>query len=79
MRTNTVRTNQHIYILFCKWQTRVNPFFRAGVGLKVKRLENDVQLLKERTESQEKEMTRLSLEVFGTSMAKEIIPAEEGN
>ena len=45
----------------------------------MKRLENDVQLLKERTESQEKEMTRLSLEVFGTSMAKEIIPAEEGN
>ena len=47
--------------------------------VKVKRLENDVQLLKERAESQEKQMTRLSREVFGTSMATEIIPAEEGN
>ena len=47
--------------------------------VKVKRLENDVQLLKERAESQEKQMTRLSREVFGTRMATEIIPAEEGN
>ena len=61
------------------WQTRVNPFFRAGDGLKVKRLENDVQLLKGRAEGQEKQMTRLSREVFGRGMATEIIPAEEGN
>ena len=47
--------------------------------VKVKRLENDVQLLKERAESQEKQMTRLLREVFGTRMATEIIPAEEGN
>ena len=47
--------------------------------VKVKRLENDVQLLKERAESQEKQMTRLPREVFGRRMATEIIPAEEGN
>ena len=47
--------------------------------VKVKRLENDVQLLKERAESQEKQMTRLSREFFETRMATEIIPAEEGN
>ena len=47
--------------------------------VKVKRLENDVQLLKERVESQEKQMTRLSREFFETRMATEIIPAVEGN
>ena len=47
--------------------------------VKVKRLENDVQLLKERAESQEKQMTRPSREVFWRRMATEIIPAEEGN
>ena len=47
--------------------------------VKVKRLENDVQLLKERAESQEKQMTRLSREFFGRRMVTEIIPAEEGN
>ena len=47
--------------------------------VKVKRLENDVQLLKERAESQEKQMTRLSREVFETRMATEIIPVELGN
>ena len=47
--------------------------------VKVKRLENDVQLLKERAESQEKQMTRLSREFFGIRMVTEIIPAEEGN
>ena len=45
----------------------------------MKRFENDVQLLKERAENQEKQMTRLSCEVFGRRMATEIIPAEEGN
>ena len=45
----------------------------------MKRLENDVQLLKGRAEGQEKQMTRLSREVFGRGMATEIIPAEEGN
>ena len=47
--------------------------------VKVKRLENDVQLLKERAESQEEQMTRLLRDVFGPRMATEIIPAEEGN
>ena len=47
--------------------------------VKVKRLENDFQLLKERVESQEKQMTRLSREFFETRMATEIIPAVEGN
>ena len=47
--------------------------------VKVKRLENDVQLLKERAESQEKQMTRLSHEFFETRMTTEIIPAVEGN
>ena len=47
--------------------------------VKVKRLENDVQLLKERAESQEKQMTRLSREFFETRMTTEIIPAVEGN
>ena len=47
--------------------------------VKVKRLENDVQLLKERAESQEKQMSRLSREFFETRMTTEIIPAVEGN
>ena len=47
--------------------------------VKVKRLENDVQLLKERAESQEKQMTRLSREFFETRITTEIIPALEGN
>ena len=47
--------------------------------VKVKRLENDVQLLKERVESQEKQMTRLSREFLETRMTTEIIPALEGN
>ena len=45
--------------------------------VKVKRLENDVQLLKERMEHQETQTTRLPLEVL--EMGTEIIPAEEGN
>ena len=45
--------------------------------VKVKRLENDVQLLKERVEQQETQTTRLPLEVL--EMGTEIIPAEEGN
>ena len=45
--------------------------------VKVKRLENDVQLLKERVENQETQTTRLPLE--GLEMGTEIIPAEEGN
>ena len=47
--------------------------------VKGKRLENDVQLLKERVENQEKQMTRLSREFFETRMTTEIIPAVEGN
>ena len=45
--------------------------------VKVKRLENDFQLLKERVEHQETQTTRLPLEVL--EMGTEIIPAEEGN
>ena len=47
--------------------------------VKVKRLENDVQLLKERVENQETQTTRLPLEFLETRMGTEIIPAEEGN
>ena len=47
--------------------------------VKVKRLENDVQLLKERVENQETQTTRLPLEFLKTRMGTEIIPAEEGN
>ena len=47
--------------------------------VKVKRLENDFQLLKERVENQEIQTARLSLEFLETRMGTEIIPAEEGN
>ena len=47
--------------------------------VKVKRLENDFQLLKERVENQETQTTRLPLEFLKTRMGTEIIPAEEGN
>ena len=48
--------------------------------VKVKRLENDVQLLiKERVENQETQTTRLPHEFLETRMGTEIIPAEEGN
>ena len=47
--------------------------------VKVKRLENDFQLLKERVENQETQTTRLPLEFLETRMGAEIIPAEEGN
>ena len=46
--------------------------------VKVKRLENDVQLLKERVENQETQTTRLPLEFLETRMGTEIIPTEEG-
>ena len=52
--------------------------------IKVKRLDNDVQLLKERAEIQEKQMIRLPF-VFlprqkrETRMATGIIPTEEGS
>ena len=47
--------------------------------VKVKRLENDFQLLKERVENQETQTTRLPLEFLKTRMGTEIILAEEGN
>ena len=47
--------------------------------VKVKRLENDVQLLKERVENQETQTTRLPLEFLETRITTKIIPAEEGN
>ena len=46
--------------------------------VKVKRLENDVQLLKERLENQETQTTRLPLEFLETRTGTEIIPTEEG-
>ena len=47
--------------------------------IKVKRLDNDIQLLKERAEIQEKQMTRLPFVFLETRMATEIIPTEEGS
>ena len=47
--------------------------------VKVKRLENYFQLLKERVENQEIQSARLPLEFLETRMSTEIIPAEEGN
>ena len=46
--------------------------------VKVKRLENDFQLLKERVENQETQTTRLPLEFLETRTGTEIIPTEEG-
>ena len=67
--------------MYCAIHADTNSLMNEDETLqvKVKRLENDVQLLKERAESQEKKMTRLSREVLGRSMATEIIQAEEGN
>ena len=47
--------------------------------VKVKRLENYFQLLKERVKNQEIQTARLPLEFLETRMGAEIIPAEEGN
>ena len=47
--------------------------------IKVKRLDNDVQLLKERAEIQEKQMIRLPFVFLETRMATGIIPIEEGS
>ena len=47
--------------------------------VKVKRLENDFQLLKERVENQETQTTRLPHEFLEKRMTTEIIPAVEGN
>ena len=47
--------------------------------IKVKRLDNDVQLLKERAEIQEKQMIRLPFVFLETRMATGIIPTEEGS
>ena len=47
--------------------------------VKVKRLESDFQLLKERVENQEILTARLPPEFLETRMGTEIIPAEEGN
>ena len=67
--------------MYCTIHADTNSLMNEDETLqvKVKRLENDVQLLKERAESQEKQKTRLSREVFWRRMATEIIPAEEGN
>ena len=46
---------------------------------KVTRLDNDVQLLKERAEIQEKQMIRLPFVFLETRMATGIIPTEEGS
>ena len=47
--------------------------------IKVKRLDNDVQLLKERAEIQEKQMIRLPFVFLQRRMATGIIPTEEGS
>ena len=60
-------------------QSDSTPNEDETLPIKVKRLENDVQLLKEKVESQEEQMTRLPFEFLETSLATEIIPAEEGN
>ena len=67
--------------MYCAIHADTNSLMNEDETLqvKVKRLENDVQLLKERAESQEKQMTRLLREFFGTRMVTDITPAEEGN
>ena len=60
-------------------QSDSTPNEDETLPIKVKRLENDVQLLKEKVESQEEQMTRLPFEFLETRVATEIIPAEEGN
>ena len=60
-------------------QSDSTPNEDETLPMKMKRLENDVQLLKERVEIQEKQMTRLPFEFLETRLATEIIPAEEGN
>ena len=60
-------------------QSDSTPNEDETLPIKMKRLENDVQLLKERVESQEEQMTRLPFEFLETRLATEIIPAEEGN
>ena len=47
--------------------------------VKVKRLENDFQLLKERVENPETQTAGFPLLFLKTRMGTEIIPAEEGN
>ena len=46
---------------------------------KLKRLENDVELLKEKIENQEKQLTRPPHEFFETCMASGTLPGEQGN
>ena len=47
--------------------------------VKVKRLENDFQLLKERVENPETQTAGFPLSLLKTRMGTEIIPTEEGN
>ena len=60
-------------------QSDSTPNEDETLPIKMKRLENDFQLLKERVESQEEQMTRIPFEFLETRVATEIIPAEEGN
>ena len=60
-------------------QSDSTPNEDETLPIKMKRLENDFQLLKERVESQEEQMTRLPFEFLETRVATEIIPAEEDN
>ena len=46
--------------------------------IKLKRLENEVQLLKERIESQEREIAKLPLEFLVTGGAMDVVPFEQG-
>ena len=46
--------------------------------IKLKRFENEVQLPKERKESQEREMAKLPLEVLETGGAMDVVSVEQG-
>ena len=45
---------------------------------KLKRLEDKVQLLEQRIESQEREMTKLPLEFLEARRAADVVPFEQG-
>ena len=60
-------------------QSDSTPNEDETLPIKMKRLENEVQLLKEKVESQEKQINGLPFQFLETRLATEIIPAEEGN
>ena len=60
-------------------QSDSTPNEDETLPIKMKRLENEVQLLKERVESQEKQINGLPFQFLETRLTMAIIPAEEGN